>query len=135
METAELQSNLLKAMDKLVDVKLGSMSTTNSTIGVVSSDESNYTCKVKINEEEFECTIPEHLHSWIQKDDIVIVQDLYSNGQKRMIVGKTGQVQQSPSLVFYDKDKDKNTSGVDGLFDSEGNKTTRIGTVVKGDSI
>lgn len=129
-----MQNSLVDAVNKIVDVKMGSLSTTNSTIGIVSSEPSGFSCTVKINNEEFECTIPEHLHPWIQKDDIVILQDLYGNGQKRMIIGKTGQLQQSPSLVFYDKKQKKNTSGVDGLFDSEGNKTKIIGTVGKGGS-
>lgn len=133
MEKSELHSNLFTAVDKIVEVKMSAMTTTNSTVGVVSSDPEGFTCKVKLNNEEYVCTIPEHLHSWIQKNDIVIIQDLYNNGQKRMVIGKTGQVQESPSLVFYDKDKKKLTSGVDGLFDSEGNKTIQIGTV-KGDS-
>lgn len=124
-----MQNAMFDAISKVVDVKMGTMSTTGSTIGVVSSEPIGFTCNVKINDEEFECTIPEHLHPWIQKDDIVIIQDLYSNGQKRIVTGKTGQLQQSPSLVFYDPKQKKNTSGVDGLFDSEGKKTNLIGTV------
>ena len=129
-----MQNNLVNAVNKIVEVKINSFTSTNSTIGIVSNEPSGFGCKVKINDEEFECTIPEHLHPWIQKDDIVILQDLFGNGQKRVVVGKTGQLQQSPSLVFYDKKQKKNTSGVDGLFNSEGNKTKIIGTVGKGGS-
>lgn len=121
---------LVDSVDQIVSARVSSITTTNSIIGVVSENPDGFNCKVKIKMDEVTCIIPEHLHSWIQKDDIVIIQDLYNDGQKRMITGKTGQLQSSPSLVFYDKDEDKNTSGVDGLFDKEDNLTGLLGTVV-----
>lgn len=130
MKVNEMHKILVDSVDQIVSARVSSMTTTNSIIGVVSENPDGFNCKVKIKMDEVTCIIPEHLHSWIQKDDIVIIQDLYNDGQKRMITGKTGQLQSSPSLVFYDKDEDKNTSGVDGLFDKEDNLTGLLGTVV-----
>ena len=53
---------------------------------------------------------------------IVIVQDLYNNKQRLMVTGKTGQLQSSPSLVFFNPKSERLESGVDGVFDSSGDK-------------
>lgn len=129
MDQTNIQDNIIASIDKLISSRIDAIQTTNSTVGVVSKDPVGFECEVKIKNEIFTCVIPEHLHSWIQKDDIVIIQDLYNNGQKRLITGKTGQLQDTPSLVFFNN-KSKAISGVDGLFDNEGNKTRYLGTAV-----
>ena len=65
--------------------------------------------------------MPEHLHSWIQKDDIVVIQDLYGDGSKKVVTGKTGSRNTSPSLVFYDDETNMNISGVEVVYDEKGN--------------
>lgn len=113
---------LINAIMTIVDGKLDSYSTTSSLTGVVTEDPVGFKCKVNINNEIYECTLAEHLHSWIQKDDVVIVQDLYNNKQRLMVTGKTGQLQSSPSLVFFNPKSERLESGVDGVFDSSGDK-------------
>lgn len=130
METSQIQKMLADSISKAVDIKLSSFQTTNSTVGLVLDEPIGFECTVKVGVNEYLCSIPEHLHSWIQKDDVVIIQDLYNDGRKRMIIGKTGQVQKSPSLVFADPETDKNMSGVDGIFDEKGDKLDTCGTVI-----
>lgn len=117
MEAYEMQKQIFDSIQTAIDSSISKINTTNSTIGLVSEDPDGFICNVKINSEIVECSLPEHLHSWIQKDDIVIVQDLYNNSQKRVVTGKTGQINKSPSLVFEDASDMKLKSGVDGMFD------------------
>lgn len=128
-KVSDLQRALLSAVEKEVDLKLQKHKTTNSQIGVVVEDPKGYEAKVLIGRNEKTCSLPEHLHTWVQKDDIVIIQDLYGNGAQKVITGKTGERQESPSLVFYDEDVDRNISGRDAIFDDEGNKLDAYGTI------
>lgn len=129
MANYDVQVQVVNAIEKVVDIKLNGLSTTNSTIGYLVNEPRGFDCTVSISGEEYECMLPEHLHTWIQKDDIVIVQDLYGDGRKKVITGKTGSRQQVPPLVFYDDAKERNISGRDGIFDESGNKLDGVGTV------
>lgn len=128
MEVYEIQKQIFDSIQSAIDSRIGGLNTTNSTIGIVEETPNGFDCKVILNGDSITCSLPEHLHSWIQKDDVVIVQDLYNNSQNRVVIGKTGQVSKSPSLVFEDKEKEKLVSGVDGIFDSSGQIDT-VGTV------
>ena len=130
MNGEEFQDAILEAVDIVVKSRIGSIGYTNSQVGVVLEDPRGYDAQVKIRDTVVSCIVPEHLHSWIQKDDIVIIKDLYNDGQKMVIDAKTGQLQSTPSLVFYDPEKDRLISGVDGIFDESGNKIA-YGTVIK----
>lgn len=129
METYDIQKKIVDSISVAVESELSNFNTTNSTIGVVKETPANFTCKVELNGEDIDCLLPEHLHSWIEKGDIVIIQDLYNNGQKRIVVGKTGQLSEDPSLVFEDESTGKLMSGVDGIFDETGTKIEANGTV------
>ena len=129
MSSYQAQKGIVTAIEKVVDSKLYGLSTTNSLIGIVIEEPRGFDCKVSIRGQEFECTLPEHLHTWIQKDDVVIVQDLYGDGRSKIITGKTGTVHKQPSIVFFDKEKEKNISGRDGLFDESGNRVDALITV------
>lgn len=124
MDAIQSQQQIVEAIDIVVKNRLQQFPTTNSLIGVVLSDPIGFNVGISINNESVECSIPEHLHSWIQKDDIVMIQDLYNNGQKRVVTGKLGQLQKSPSIVIHDTDKDKLISGRDGMFNENGDKVT-----------
>ena len=121
MNTHEMQKILIDSIENVVVANIKKINTTNSTIGIIKEVPLGYDAVVEINEERFECLLPENLHSWIQKGDIVIVQDLYNDGRKLVVTGKVGETQESPSLVFYDEDSEKIISGVDGAFDNDGN--------------
>lgn len=122
MSNYETQRSIVEAIKSIVDSELSKSTTTNSQIGFIQSDPVGFDCKVVISEQVYSCQLPEHLHTWIQKDDIVIVQDLYGDGAKKIVTGKVGQKMQSPSLVFFDEEKGKNISGVDMVYDEKVDK-------------
>lgn len=129
MDTEGVQQAIVESIEQIVDSKLSSQSTTTSIIGVIMEEPKGFDVVVKINNEEHDATLPEHLHTWVQKDDVVILNDLYGDGRLLMVSGKTGSIQKSPSLVFYDKDQDRNISGRDGIFDEQGEKLNVTATV------
>lgn len=126
---SDIQRAIIQAVDNEVNKKLNKYKTTSSKIGVVMEDPRGYEAKVMIGRNEMTCKVPEHLHTWIQEDDVVIVQDLYSNGSQKIITGKTGERRESPSLVFEDPEIGRNISGRDAMFDESGNKLDGYGTV------
>lgn len=127
MEVYEIQKQIFDSIQNAVDSRISELNTTNSTVGIVEETPQGFDCKVILNGNSVMCSLPEHLHSWVQKDDVVIVQDLYNNNQNRVVVGKTGQVSKSPSLVFEDS-SGKLASGVDGIFNGSEQIDT-VGTV------
>lgn len=117
-----MQENVIRAIRTIVGAEIQSIDTTRSTIGIVLDNPKNYKTKVKINDDVFEAIVPEHVHHWIQKDDVVVIRDLYNDKKKLVVEGKTGHVSGEPQLVFSDaRDTDKYVSGVDGVFDENGN--------------
>ena len=121
MASYDTQKNILDAITVVVKAEMGKQSTTNSLVGFVVANPVGFDCTVDVGGREYYCQLPEHLHSWIQKDDIVVIQDLYGDGSKKVVTGKTGSRNASPSLVFYDDETNMNISGVDVVFDDEGN--------------
>lgn len=130
MSEQTLQDAILESVDVVVDAALKKMKKPENDIGIVIEDPIGFEIKVKVRDNIVTCTLPEDKHSWIQKDDIVVIQDLFGNGQKNIVQGKIGQLQKTPSLVFYDEDKDRLISGSDGIFDEDGDKIT-YGTVIE----
>ena len=121
-QSKDMQENIIKAIRTVVGAEMQSMNATKSTIGIVLENPKNYKAKVKINDDVFEAIVPEHVHHWIQKDDVVVIRDLYNDKKKLVIEGKTGHIGGEPQLVFSDaRDTDKYVSGVDGVFDENGN--------------
>lgn len=116
------QESMLLMVERVVDAKINNFGVTSSVIGVVVSNPVGNICDVKIIDDVYQCIIQEHLIHWIQKDDIVIVQDLHNNKRKMLITGKTGSIASGAQLVFEDARAAGNyVSGVDGAFDSDGN--------------
>ena len=121
-QSKDMQENVIRAIRTIVGAEIQSMNATKSTIGIVLDNPKNYKAKVKINDDVFEAIVPEHVHHWIQKDDVVVIRDLYNDKKKLVIEGKTGHISGEPQLVFSDaRDTDKYVSGVDGVFDEDGN--------------
>lgn len=117
MDNHQAQKILLQTMQDVFNANIKTLNTTNSTIGVVTQAPKGYDVTVEIDGNEYECILTENLHSWIQKDDIVIVQDLYNDGRTRVVTGKTGARGRDASLVFNDENSNKLVSGVDGVFE------------------
>lgn len=129
MKTDEMQNKLIDAMSGIVDYKISMLDLVNNKVGYVKYEPVGYKCIVQINKDEVECLLTEHLQTWIQKDDIVLVQDIYGTGDRMVVIGKTGSMTKSPSLVFYDEKIKKNISGRDGVFQGEEHLDT-AGTVI-----
>lgn len=106
-----IQDSLLEAIDIMVSDSIKKAKYTSSTIGKVKSVKLP-DCVVTLADNEVTCVLPEHLHNWIQKDDIVIVQDLYNDNSKKTVVGKVGS-SRPVSLVIFDEAVGKDISGVD----------------------
>ncbi|HDR8454042.1 TPA: hypothetical protein QC364_000841 [Bacillus cereus] len=106
-----IQDSLLDAIDIMVSERIKKMNYTSSSIGKVISV-SLPNCVVKLADNEISCTLPEHLHDWVQKDDVVIIQDLYNDNTKKAVIGKVGSSRPT-SFVMYDQDIGKGVSGVD----------------------
>lgn len=126
----EQQKQLLEAIDLVVSDRLSKTKKPHNRVGVLQNTPAGYVGQVKINREIIECHVPEHLHSWVQKDDVVMVQDAYGDGKLMIVIGKTGETQVNPTLVFYDKDIDRLISGVDMIVDSENGNDLGYGSIV-----
>lgn len=129
MKKSEMQDRLIDTMTDIVDYKISQLDFVNNKIGYVKSEPIGYKCIVSINDNDIECLLTEHLQTWIQKDDIVLVQDIYGTGDKLVVIGKTGSMMKSPSLVFYDEKIKKNIGGRDGVFQDD-IKLDTAGTIV-----
>lgn len=97
-------------------------------VGVVAEDPEGYKCIVNIQGTEKECVLPEHLHDWISKDDIVYVTDLYGNEAELMVSGSSGSTRKQ-SLVVNDENKNKLVGGVTKFEDNDGTLTDNYLTI------
>ena len=121
-KTEQVKQSILDSIDILVTKRISQMNTTKSLVGIVVENPQGFDVKVKINEDVHTCLLGEHLHHWIQKDDVVVVQDLYNDRQHLTVIEKTGNISPDAQLVFEDNRAPGNhISGVDGVFDEEDN--------------
>lgn len=116
------QKNLLKGIENVVDAKLRQMSKPEIMTGVVAEEPSGYKCIVRFNDTEKTCLLPEHLHDWISKDDIVFVTDTRGNQSQLVVTGSSGSTRRQ-TLVVNDESKEKLVSGVTKFEDDGGTLT------------
>jgi len=119
LESSDVTNQLFKAMETVVEAKIGRLNTTNSRTGVVYEDPQGFQVKVQVNNQILECSLPEHLHDWISKDDVVTISDLYGNGQSLVVTGSIGSTR-SESLVINDESKNRLVGGVHKIEDDTG---------------
>ena len=119
MKADEIQKNLIKSVNTIVESKINEQPTPKNLVGIVVQDPSGYKCIVNVNGTEYTCTLPEHLHDWISKDDIVYIQDLYGNGSNLAIIGSSGSTRDQ-TLVIGDENKGHNVSGVTKFENEDG---------------
>lgn len=119
MSVSGMQNNLIDAIKAIVSSEVNNARSTQSLTGTVVADPAGYKCIVNIMGTERECTLPEHLHDWIGKDDIVVVQDIYGNGSEYVVTGSNGSTRDH-TLVISDDNREKGRliSGVT-KFESE----------------
>ena len=96
------QKAFVDSVNTLIDKKIKSNNTTTSKIGIVQGVPSGFSVDVKVGENSYLCSIPEHLHTWIFEGDVVTIQDLYNNGQNRVIVSKQGSIYDDEVNLLYD---------------------------------
>lgn len=111
-----VQDSLLEAIEIMVTDSIQRTKYTSSAIGKVKSVHLPE-CIVSLPDNDVTCLLPEHLHDWVQKDDVVIIQDLYNDNTKKAVVGKVGS-SRPVSFVMFDEEKKRNVSGVDVTEDS-----------------
>ena len=119
MSKDSIQNSLLQAIDTVVAQRLSNAEKTVSRIGIVKKV-LGFDAEVDIQGELSTCTLPEHLHDWIDVDDIVVVQDLYGNNSNKVITGKTGTTR-ADSFVIFDESINKSVSGVERIHDTTSN--------------
>lgn len=124
----KVQKNLLQGIENVVDAKIQQMSKPEVFTGVVAEDPSGYKCIVRFNDTEKVCILPEHLHDWISKDDIVFVTDTRGNQSQLVVTGSSGSTRKK-TLVVKDEEKNKLIGGVTKFEDSDGNLTDNHLTV------
>lgn len=98
----DAQKAFVDSVNTLIDKKIKSNNTTTSKIGIVQGIPSGFAVDVKVGENSYLCSIPEHLHTWIFEGDVVTIQDLYNNGQNRVIVSKQGSIYDDEVNLLYD---------------------------------
>lgn len=112
-----IQNSLLEAIDILVKQQVNDTKYTSSNYGKVLAVK-GFDCVVEMQGNELKCVLMEHLHDWIQVDDIVIIQDLYNDNTKKAVIGKVG-TSRPTSFTIYDESKGKAVSGVEELQDED----------------
>lgn len=122
MTVSETQKNILKAVETIVDQRVSRQKGPLVQVGTVAEDPAGYKCIVNIQGTEKTCTLPEHLHDWISKDDIVYVTDIKGNGSDLVVTGSSGSLK-GQTLVINDEEKSHLISGVTKFEDENGKLT------------
>lgn len=122
MSVLDNQKSILDAIKVIASQEVKRNSGPTVKVGIVTEDPQGYKCIVNIQGTEKTCTLPEHLHDWISKDDIVYVTDINGNNSEWVVTGSSGSTRDQ-TLVVNDEDKGKLTGGVTKLEDTDGNLT------------
>lgn len=129
LDITEQQKQLFDAVNILIDNQLTKENTTNTRIGLMLTDPVDGQTQVMLSGVQTTCLVSENMLYWVQKGDVVSIQDLYNDGKNLYVVGKMGNEMDEPSLVFANQYDDKIYSGVDGMFDDELNEKITHGMV------
>lgn len=83
----DYQESIVQAIETIVQQMIDDTSYTSSSVGVV-TDIQGLDCKVKIFEKDVSCTLLEHMVGKVYVGDVVVVQDLYNDGQSKYVQSK-----------------------------------------------
>src|SRR5699024_11574516 len=100
--SSDAKKAFVDSVNTLIDKKIKSNNTTTSKIGIVQGVPSGFSVDVKVGENSYLCSIPEHLHTWIFEGDVVTIQDLYNNGQNSVIVSKQDSIYDDEVKLLFD---------------------------------
>lgn len=103
MSAADKQKQILDAITVIAKEEAKKVSGPKVEVGVVVQDPTGYECIVRIQNTEKTCILPEHLHAWISKDDIVLVTDTNGNGSRLVVIGSTGSTRDQTLVVNNEK--------------------------------
>jgi hypothetical protein len=113
----ELQSGLIKTIQLIAQERIKNVNFTKSYTGIVISMDGNK-AMVEIFGNAYECIIPNNLSNYIEKDDIVVIQDISNNKVKRVVQGVISSLNKF-MFHIYDPVEDKIVSSVLQLWDDE----------------
>jgi hypothetical protein len=115
----DIQNSIIEAIQIVAGERLRNVNFTKSYTGIIKSiDFENNKGIVEIYESEYECIIPHNLTSFVDKDDIVIVQDIDNNRFKYVVQGVISSTNKD-MFHIYDTIEDKIISSVLQLWDEE----------------
>lgn len=114
-----IQDKILSSINEVVQGSVKSLNIPKIYVGTVVQDPVGYKCIVNIYNSDKETILPEHLHDWISKDDIVLVQDTNGQGTNLVIIGSSGSTR-AQTLVVHDNESKHNISGVTKIEDEDG---------------
>lgn len=114
MSNTDMQTAIIDSINILVEDKINKLNYVKFRQGVVLSVD-GYSCIVRIAETDFECKLMEHLHSWIEPQDVVNV-EVGGNGTELFVSGKIGTTKTN-SFVVEDATTSNYVSGIEGVED------------------
>lgn len=120
----ELQNSLIETIKIVAGERLKNVNFTKSYTGLVKEMYDNVAV-VEIFESDYECMIPHNLSSYIEKNDIVIVQDISNNRFKKIVLGVISSLNKD-MFHIYDTTTDTIVSSVLQLWDEDLQKEINI---------
>jgi hypothetical protein len=113
----DIQNSLIESIKIIAGEKLSNVNFTKSFTGVV-KEVNGLLCTVEILGSNSECIIPHNLASFINKDDIVVVQDISNTNGQKIVQGVISSI--NPDIFhIYDPVEDKIVSSAEQLWDEE----------------
>ena len=103
MSATEKQKQIIDAITVIAQEEAKKARGPKVEVGVVVQDPTGYQCIVRIQNTEKTCILPEHLHAWISKDDIVLVTDTNGTGANLVVTGSTGSTRDQTLVVNNEK--------------------------------
>jgi hypothetical protein len=115
----DIQNSIIEAIQIIAKERLKNVNFTKSYTGIVKTiDFENNKAMVEIFADNYECIVPHNLSSFIDKDDIVIVQDINNNKFKMVIQGVISSTNKD-MFHIYDPVTDEIISSVLQLWDED----------------
>ncbi|MFC9727559.1 hypothetical protein [Bacillus cereus] len=112
-----IQQSLLETVQVLAGERLKNVSFTKSFTGIV-RDVKGLRCIVEVLGSDSECIIPYNLASFVDVDDIVILQDIGNNNAQKIVQGVISSIHQD-MFHIYDPVEDRIVSSIEQLWDEE----------------
>jgi len=113
----DIQNSLLETVRILAGERLKNVNFTKSYTGIV-RDVKGLRCVVEVFGSESECIIPHNLVSFVDIDDIVIVQDIGNNNAQKIVQGVISSINQD-MFHIYDDVENRIVSSIEQLWDEE----------------